>query len=156
MSKKSCFRGPFHKQHGKRAEAMWKSASQHLYHIHWSLTSPLSSKTPLFLTCRISGLLVKTLAADEKYLLLKRDYLTIPIQMQLSQKQKTFSQYFPAFLKFSFNFKYFEKKHDPHPFFISEITDSGNLIKKMSKKSRFRETFDKQHGKRAQGQLRSE
>ena len=76
--------------------------------------------------------------------------------MQLSQKQKTFSQYFPAFLKFSFNFKYFEKKHDPHPFFISEITDSGNLIKKMSKKSRFRETFDKQHGKRAQGQLRSE
>ena len=156
MSKKSCFRGPFDKQHGKRAEALWKSASQHLYHIHWSLPSQFSSKTSLFLTCQISGLLVKILAADEKYILLKRGNLTIPIQMQLSQKQKTFSQFFAAFLKFSLNFKYFEKKHDPHRFFFSEITDSGNLIRKMSKKSRFRETFDKQHGKRAQGQLRAE
>ena len=129
MSKKSCFRGPFHKQHGKRAEAMWKSASQHLYHIHWSLTSPFSSKTSLFLTCQISGLLVKTLAADEKYLLLKRDNLTIPIQMQLSQKQKTFSQFLGAFLKSTINFKYFEEKDYPHRFCISDITASKNVVR---------------------------
>ena len=56
------------------------------------------------------GLLVSTLAADEKYPVLNRDNLTIPIQMQLSQKQKTFPQFFDAFSKPSLNFKYFLKK----------------------------------------------
>ena len=129
MSKKSCFRGPFDKQHGKRAEALWKSASQHLYHIHWSLPSQFSSKTSLFLTCQISGLLVKTLAADKKYRLLKKDNLTIPIKMQLSQKHKTFSQFVASFLKSRINFKYFSKKHDPHRLCISEIIASKNVVR---------------------------
>ena len=115
----------------------------------------MSWKKSLLLTCQILGLLVNTLAADEKYPVLNRDNLTIPIQMQLSQKQKTFSQLFAAFLKFRLNFKYFGKKYYPHRFFISEITDSKNVIRKMSKKSRFREPFDKQHGKRAQALLKS-
>ena len=109
MSKKPSLREPFHKQHGKRAEVLLKSASQHLYHIHWSLPSQLSWKTSLLLTCQILGLLVNTLAADEKYPVLNRDNLTIPIQKQLSRKQKTFSQFFVAFLKSTINFKYFEK-----------------------------------------------
>ena len=88
MFKKSYFRGPFDKQHGKRAQALLKSASQHLYHIHRSLPRKLSWKKSLLLTCKILGLLVNTLAADEKYPVLNRDNLTIPIQMQLSQKQK--------------------------------------------------------------------
>ena len=155
MSKKSRFRGCFDKQYGKRAQALLKSASQHLYHIHRSLPRKLSWKKSLLLTCQILGLLVNTLAADEKYPVLNRDNLTIPIQMQLSQKQKTFSQLFAAFLKFRLNFKYFEKKYYPHRFFISEITDSKSVIRKMSKKSRFREPFDKQHGKRAQALLKS-
>ena len=101
MSKKSCFREPFDKQHGKRAQALLKSASQHLYHIHWSLPNQFRWKTSLLLTCQILGLLVNTLAADEKYPVLNRDNLTIPIQIQLSQKQKTFSHCFAAFLKSS-------------------------------------------------------
>ena len=36
----------------------------------------------------------KTLAADDKHYLLNRDNLAQPIQMQLYQKQKTFSQLF--------------------------------------------------------------
>ena len=93
------------------------------------MKSQLSWKKSLLLTCHILGLLVNTLAADEMYPLLKRDNLTIPIQMQLSQKQKTFSQIFPAFLEFRSNFEYFEKKYDPHSFCISEITDSENVVK---------------------------
>ena len=46
---------------------------------------------------KILGLLVKTLATDEKYLVLDRDNLTIPIQMQLSQREKSFSLIFAAF-----------------------------------------------------------
>ena len=68
--------------------------------------------------------LVNTLASDEKYPTLNRDNLTIPIQMQFSQKQKNFSTFFAEFLKSKFNFEHFEKKDDPHTFFISDITYS--------------------------------
>ena len=129
MSKNSRLRGPFDKQHGKRAQALLKSASQHLYHIHRSLPRKLSWKKSLLLTCKILGLLVNTLAADEKYPVLNRDNLTIPIQMQLSQKQKTFSQFFAAFLKSTLNFKHFESKDDPHRFCIFEVTDSENVFR---------------------------
>ena len=129
MSKKSHFRGPFDKQHGKRAQALLKSASQHLYHIHRSLPRKLSWKKSLLLTCKILGLLVNTLAADEKYPVLNRDNLTIPIQMQLSQKNKIFSQLFAAFSKSTLNFKYFERKYDPQSICVSEIKDSKNLVK---------------------------
>ena len=108
MSKKSRFRGCFDKQYGKRAQALLKSASQHLYHIHRSLPRKLSWKKSLLLTCQILGLLVNTLATDEKYPVLNRENLTIPIQMQLSQKQKPFCKAFAAFLKSELNFEIFE------------------------------------------------
>ena len=62
------------------------------------------------MTCKILGVLLNTLAADEKYPVLNRDNLAIPIQIQLSQKQKTFSQFFRAFIKSRLNFKHSQKK----------------------------------------------
>ena len=46
--------------------------------------------------------------------------------MQLSGKQKTFSEYFSAFLKSTLNFQHFQKKkkNDSHSWGISEIMDS--------------------------------
>ena len=127
MSKKSRFRGCFEKQYGKRAQILLRSPSQHLYYIHWSLARKLCSKKSLLLTCQILGLLVNTLAADEKYPVLNRDNLTIPIQMQLSQKQKTFSQFFAAFLKSSINFKYFVKKMTLIDFVFPKLLTSENV-----------------------------
>ena len=46
-----------------------------------------------------------------------------PIQMQLSRKQESFSDFFSAFLKSILNFEHFLKKVDPHCWVISEITD---------------------------------
>ena len=129
MSKKSSLRGPIDEPFGKRAQARFKSASLHLYHIYRSLSSQLSWKKSLLLTCQILGLLVNTLAADEKYPVLNRDNLTIPIQTQLSQKQKTFSQFFAAFLKFRLNFEYFETKYAPLRFCVSQITASENVVR---------------------------
>ena len=57
---------------------------------------------------------VNTLTADDKHYLLNRDNLTQPIQMQLYQKQKTFSPFFFEFLKSILNFKYLPKNDDPH------------------------------------------
>ena len=99
MSKKSYLRKAFDKQYGKRAQGLLKSASQHLCPIHWSLSSQLSWKKFPLLTSQIFGPLFNTLPTGEKYPLLKRDNLTIPIQMQLSHKQKNFSEFFAAFLK---------------------------------------------------------
>ena len=90
MSKKSHFGGTFNKQHSQRAQALLKSSSQHLYYIHWSLATKCRSKKSLLLTCQILGLLVNTLVADEKYPVLNRENLTIPIQMKLSQKRTFF------------------------------------------------------------------
>ena len=56
------------------------------------------------------GLFINSLADDEKYPVLNRDNLTIPIQMKLSEKQKDFSNFFEKFLKSSLNFEYFQKK----------------------------------------------
>ena len=123
MSKKSRFKGSFGKQHGKRAQTLLKFAWQHLYHIYWSLWRQLTFKKFLLVICKISRLFPNTLSADGKYSLLNRDNLTQPIQMQLSRKQKTFSDFFSAFLKSSLNFEYFFKKDDPHWWFISKITD---------------------------------
>ena len=71
---------------------------------------------------------MNTLAADEKYLDLQRDNLTLPIQMQCSQTQKTFSQFLAVFLKYIFHFKQSEKKDVPHRFCIVEVTDSENVV----------------------------
>ena len=80
------------------------------------------------LTCQFLRLLVNTLAADGKYLVLNRDNLTIQIRTQLSQKQKNFSRFFSAFLKSGLKLEHFEIKDDPLRFCFSEITESKNVV----------------------------
>ena len=59
---------------------------------------------------KILGLFVNTLSEDERYCLLHKDNLLQPIQILLSQKQKTFSEFFSPFLKSTLNFERFQKK----------------------------------------------
>ena len=61
------------------------------------------------------NLFPNTLSANSRYSLHNRDNLTESIEMQLSRKQKTFSEFFYAFLKASLNVEHFQKeKDDPH------------------------------------------
>ena len=64
----------------------------------------------MLVICKFLRLLVKTLTDDEKYSLLHRENLTQPIQILLSQKQNTFSQFFYQFSKSTLNFQHFQKK----------------------------------------------
>ena len=89
MSKKCHFRGLFDKQHGKLAQALFTSASQHLYHIDLSLPSQLSWKKFLLLTCQV--------LVENSRQFLNRDNLTIPIEMKLSEKQKNFVNFLMHF-----------------------------------------------------------
>ena len=59
-------------------------------------------------------LFANTLTVDGMHYLLNRDNLTEPIQIQLYQKQKTFSEFSFAFLKSIINYKYLPKKDDRH------------------------------------------
>ena len=55
----------------------------------------------------------------DKCSLPNRDNLRQPIHKELSQKLKSFAQFFCAFSKSGLNFEHFEKKDDSHSWFIS-------------------------------------
>ena len=55
-------------------------------------------------------LFVNTLTVNDKHYLLNWDNLVQPIQMQLSQKQKTFSQFFFCIFKIFIKFQTFSEK----------------------------------------------
>ena len=74
--------------------------------MHW--------KKSLLVIHKIQRLFGNISSADDKHYLINRDILAQPIQMELSQKQKTFSLFFFAFLKSILNFKDFPKNDDRH------------------------------------------
>ena len=71
-------------------------------------------KKSLLVIHKILRPFVNTLAVNDKHYRLNRDNLTRPIHIQLSQKQKIFSEFFFSFLKSILNFKHLTKKVDPH------------------------------------------
>ena len=62
---------------------------------------------------KMLGLFVNELTVDDKDYLLTRDNLTQTIQIQLSEKGKTFLEFFLAFLKSILNFIHLTRKDDP-------------------------------------------
>ena len=107
---KSTFRGPFEKQQVKGNQTLCKSKRHDLYHINWSLWRQLSRKKSLLVTCKVLRMFVNKLTSDDKYWLCNRDNIRQPIQMQLSLKDKTFSEFDSAFLKWRLNFEHFHQK----------------------------------------------
>ena len=112
MFKKLRFRLPFEKQHGTPVPTLFQSERQNMCHIYWSIWRQLGCKKALLVRCKILRLFANTLSADEKYSVLNRDSLTQPIQMQLSQKKKTFSVFF-CNLEMQFKSWTFSKKRWP-------------------------------------------
>ena len=72
------------------------------------------------------------------------------IQMHLSQKEKIFSQFFCAFFESPSNFKHFQKKVTLITYVFPKLPTRKNVLRQMSKSSRFREPLDRQHGKWAE------
>ena len=122
MCKKSPSRLSFQKEYGKRVSALLKSERQHLYHIYWSMGRQFNCKKSLLVIWKILRSFLNILKSVEKYSLPNRQYLTQPIQVQLSQKQKTFTWFFSAFSKSKLKIEHFQKKDDAHSLFISEAT----------------------------------
>ena len=72
------------------------------------------------------------------------------IQMNLSQKQKIFSRSFSAFFESALNFENFQKKRLFIAYVFPKLPTTKNLLRQMSKSSRFREPVDRRHGKWAE------
>ena len=102
----------------------------------------------MLVLCKILRLFLSILTDDNKYCLLYRDNLIQPIQILLSHKEKTFSQFFCSILKSTLNFEHSRKKDEPHSRCISQITvsekgDSINVCKISFKRSLPQKTWQK-------------
>ena len=104
MSKKSRCKLLWKEEHGKRVSTLFKSEQENLPHICCSTGRQLSCKKSLFVICQTLWLFLNTMSPVGKCSLPNRVHLMQPIHMQLSQKLKTFSKFFPAFSKCRLNF----------------------------------------------------
>ena len=67
--------------------------------------------------------------------------------MHLSQREKIFSQFFSAVFESALNFEHFQKKRTFIAYVFPKLPTTKNLLRQMSKSSRFREPLDSRHGK---------
>ena len=123
MSRNSCFRLSFEKEHGKRLPKQLKYQRQQMHHIYCSTLRNFSCKKSLLVICKILRLFVNIQSSDDKHSLLTRGNLRESIQIQFSLKERTFTKFFSAISRSSINFEHFQKKDDPHSCCLSELTD---------------------------------
>ena len=64
------------------------------------------------------------MTTDDKYFRRKMPNLTQQFEAPLSQKQKTFSGFFIAFLKYALNLEHFENQDEYPSLFICKVIDS--------------------------------
>ena len=69
------------------------------------------------------------------------------IQMHLSQKQKSFSEFSCAFFESALSLEHFQKKMTIIAYVFPKLPTTKNLLRQMFKSSRFREPVDWRHGK---------
>ena len=72
------------------------------------------------------------------------------IQMHLCKKQKIFSEFFSEFSESALNFQPFQKKVMFIAYVFPKLPTTKNVLRQMSKSSRFREPVDRRHGKWAE------
>ena len=114
LSKKLRFRTRFDIQDVKAPKILAKSPSEHFYHVFSSFSRKLIWKVSPLVLLEILGVFVKTLTGDPKYSVQDCENLQLPIQMQLSEKRETFSEFFLPFFASTSNFNHFGRKDDRH------------------------------------------
>ena len=120
---------PFTRSMVNGSKLYWNLSRQQIYHIYWLLWKELSWKKFLLVIFEVLGLFPNILTVDDKYSLLNRDNLRQPFQMQLSKKQKTFSQFSFAFFKARSNFQHFEKKIVLIAYILLKLQTAENMLR---------------------------
>ena len=95
----------------------------------------------------ILGVFVNTLTADGKYPVQGCENLQLPIQMQLSEKQKSFSNFLLHLRNLHRILNILTKKMIVIANVFPKLQTVKILVRPLSKKRRFRTRFDSQHVK---------
>ena len=103
---------------------MLKSARHHYYRLFSSIRGKVSCKKSPSVWYEILRLFVNALIADDKYSDSNMQNFSQQFQTPLSQKQKTFSGFFIAFLKCAWNLEHFQKKDEYSSLIVSENIDA--------------------------------
>ena len=108
-----------------------------------------------FLKLEIILVFVNTFTADYQYPFLDYDNLSYPFQMKLSQKQKTFSEFFFHFWNLHQILNIFLKKKIVTANSFLKLQTVKDLVRPLSKKRSFRTSFQSQHFKGSQTLVKS-
>ena len=111
-SRRFCLRKLFANERVNGFQTVLKSARHHYYPLFSSIRGKLSCKKS------------ETLPVDDKHSGSNMKNLPEQFQTPLSQKQKTFSKFFIAFLKCAWNLKHIQKEDEYPSLIISEIIDA--------------------------------
>ena len=114
LSKKRLFRTRFDSEHVKASQLLANSPWESFYHVLLSFSAKLIWNMSPITLGEILEMFVNALTADGKYPVQGSENLQRAIQMQLSEKEKNFSQLFVPFLNSTSKFKHLEKKDDRH------------------------------------------
>ena len=101
----------------------------------------------LLVISEILGLFVNTLTADDKHSCRNSKNLRQPIQVQLSNKDETFFEFFALFLKLSSIFQIFEKKITLIAYESLKLRTANVVVREISRKLRPRIPSKSQHVK---------
>ena len=147
----------FDSQHVEAFQIHAKSPWERFCHVFSSLSWKLIWKMPPLALGAVLVVFVNRLTVDGKYPVQDCEYFQLPIQMQLSEKRKTFSQFF---------FFHFWKLHQILKILkkmmiliVNGYPKLGTviiLLRPLSKKRRFRTRFDSQHVKVSQIRAKSQ
>ena len=89
------------------------------------------------------------MTADDKYSLRNSENLREPIEMQLCNILKTFSQHFAKIVQSLSTFKHLQKKIFLLPYLFSKLPNVKRTVKQMFKYHRVIAPFNGQHVKRS-------
>ena len=123
-SKRRCFRTTLANERVNGFQTLLKSARHHHYPFFSSVRRKLSCKKSPSVWYEILRLFVNALTADDKYSGSNMQNLPKQFRTPLSQKQKTFSEFFIAFLRCAWNLEHFQKKDEYPRLIISELIDA--------------------------------
>ena len=123
-SKRSYFRTPFANERVNGFQTLLKSARHHYYPLFSPIPGKLSWKKSPSVSYEILRPFVNALTADDKYSASNMQNLPQQFQTSLSQKQKTFSGFFIAFVKCALNLEHFQKRDDYPSLIICKLIDA--------------------------------
>ena len=98
----------------------------------------------------ILGVFLNTLTADGKYRVQDCGNMQLPIQMQLTEKEKTFSEIFIPFLYLTQILNILKEMMMVIANVFSKLQTVKTFVKKLSQEDRFRTGFGSQHVKASQ------